>query len=290
MAHNVRKAVFPVAGLGTRLLPASKAIPKEMATVVDRPVIQYAIEEARSAGIEEFIFVTCRGKASIEDHFDVDVALEAELRSKGKDDALEDVASTELPTGSFTCIRQGRPLGLGHAVWCAKALVGNEPFAVVLPDDVFLSDKPVLQQMTEAYDRVGGNMLAVVEVPREKTNKYGILDIGDDDGTIATVKGMVEKPNPADAPSTLSVVGRYILQPEVMTALDDQEPGKGGEIQLTDAIARAIGHQKVVGFRYEGERFDCGDKAGFVMANLAFGLRNKDVGPSLKKMIAQLSR
>jgi UTP--glucose-1-phosphate uridylyltransferase len=289
MAKPVRKAVFPVAGLGTRFLPASKSMPQEMATVVDRPVIQYAVEEARAAGIEEFLFVTCRGKASLEDHFDVDLPLEETLRAKGKAEALEDVLSAELATGSFSFVRQSRPLGLGHAVWCAKSFVGNEPFAVLLPDDVFLSDVAVLQQMVEAHRDTGGNMLAVVEVPREKTNKYGILDIESDDGTTAVVKGMVEKPDPADAPSTLSVVGRYILQPEIMKALDTQKPGAGGEIQLTDAIAQMIGKQTVTGFRYTGERFDCGDKSGFVMANVAFGLRHPDVAPGLKQILRNLA-
>lgn len=290
MGQRVRKAVLPVAGLGTRFLPASKAMPKEMATVVDRPVIQYAVEEAKAAGIEEFIFVTSRGKSSLEDHFDIDPALEGELKAKGKDEALDDVIAAQLPSGAYSFVRQGRPLGLGHAVWCARSMIGDEPFAVLLPDDVFLSDTSVLGQMVDAHIDIGGSMLAVVEVPRAKTNKYGILEIDADDGRIANVTGMVEKPDPSDAPSTLSVVGRYILQPEVMTALDDQEPGKGGEIQLTDAIARVIGRQKVSGFRYDGQRFDCGDKAGFVMANVAFGLRHKDVGPVLKAMIDDIPR
>ncbi len=290
MGQRVRKAVLPVAGLGTRFLPASKAMPKEMATVVDRPVIQYAVEEARAAGIEEFVFVTSRGKSSLEDHFDVDQGLESELKAKGKVEALEEVIAAQLPVGTYSFVRQSRPLGLGHAVWCAKSMIGDEPFAVLLPDDVFLSDKSVLGQMVEAHADIGGNIIAVVEVPRAKTNKYGILDVDSDDGRIANVTGMVEKPDPQDAPSTLSVVGRYILQPEVMAALDDQEPGKGGEIQLTDAIARVIGHQKVSGFRYDGQRYDCGDKAGFVMANVAFGLRHKDVGPALKAMIDDLPR
>ncbi|MFL6846418.1 MAG: UTP--glucose-1-phosphate uridylyltransferase GalU [Allosphingosinicella sp.] len=283
---KVRKAVFPVAGLGTRFLPATKAIPKEMLTVVDRPLIQYAVEEALEAGIEQMIFVTGRGKTALEDHFDVAYELEATMRGRGKPlDALE---STRLPAGALASVRQQEPLGLGHAVWCARELVGDEPFAVLLPDDLMYGKPGCLAQMVEAYERVGGNIVCVEEVPAEKTASYGIISPGGRDGRLTEVTGLVEKPKPEEAPSNLGVVGRYILQPEVMRILEDKEKGAGGEIQLTDAMAKLIGRQPFHGVTVEAERYDCGDKIGFVRANLALGLKRDDVGPALRAYLAAL--
>ncbi len=278
MRRAVTKAIFPVAGLGTRFLPATKAIPKEIMTLVDRPLIQYAIDEARAAGIKEFIFVTSRGKSALEDYFDWAPHLEAELRRKGKTDLLEILKSTTMDSGAIAYIRQQKPLGLGHAVWCARRLVGNEPFAVVLPDDVITAEKPCLQQMVEAYQETGSNIVAAMEVPEEHTNAYGILDPDEDMGTLVSVRGMVEKPAPAEAPSNLAVIGRYILTPPVMRHLNRMRAGAGGEIQLTDAIAQVIGAGgKVFGYRFRGQRFDCGSKAGFLQATVAFGLARDDL-------------
>ncbi|MGP1396465.1 MAG: UTP--glucose-1-phosphate uridylyltransferase GalU [Inquilinaceae bacterium] len=281
----IRKAVFPVAGLGTRFLPATKAIPKEMLPVVDRPVLQYAVDEARAAGIEEFIFVSSRGKTVLEDHFDRHFELYDLLEKRGKTDALAEAQSSDLPVAAVTVVRQPEPQGLGHAVWCARHVVGDEPFAVLLPDDVFMSDPPVLKQMVDAYNDVGGSVVGVVDVPREHTVRYGILDVESDDGRMASVRGMVEKPKPEDAPSTLSIVGRYILQPQVFDFLDRGVKGAGNEIQLTDAMASLIGVQPFHGLRYGGQRFDCGDKAGFVAANVAFALARDDLGPKVRALL-----
>jgi UTP--glucose-1-phosphate uridylyltransferase len=280
----VRKAVFPVAGLGTRFLPATKAIPKEMLTIVDRPLIQYAVDEAKEAGIEQMIFVTGRGKGALEDHFDIAYELEATMRARGKPLAALDI--TRFPPGAIASVRQQEPLGLGHAVWCARDIVGDEPFAVLLPDDLMVGAPGCLAQMVEAYRRVGGNIICAQEVPRERTSSYGIVTPGARDGSLTEVRGLVEKPKPDEAPSTLGIVGRYILQPEIMRILDNQEKGAGGEIQLTDAIAQLIGNQPVHGLTFEGERHDCGDKTGFVIANLALALKRDDVGPALRAWIA----
>jgi UTP--glucose-1-phosphate uridylyltransferase len=283
---RLRKAVFPVAGLGTRFLPATKAMPKEMLTVVDRPLIQYAVEEALEAGIEQIIFVTGRGKTALEDHFDVAYELEAVMRGRGK--PLDALDSTRLPAGAIASVRQQEPLGLGHAVWCARELVGDEPFAVLLPDDLMVGRPGCLAQMVEAYDKVGGNIVCVEEVPRERTASYGIVDPGARDGRLTEVKGLVEKPKPEDAPSNLGIVGRYILQPEVMAILDAKERGAGGEIQLTDAMAKLIGSQPFHGVTVEAERHDCGDKIGFVKANLALALKRDDVAPAIRAFLASL--
>ena len=280
----VRKAVFPVAGLGTRFLPATKAIPKEMLTVVDRPLIQYAVDEAREAGIEQMIFVTGRGKGALEDHFDIAYELEAVMKGRGK--SLEPLEITRMPAGSVVSVRQQEPLGLGHAVWCAREIVGDEPFAVLLPDDLMFGRPGCLAQMVAAYDRVGGNIICAQEVPAERTASYGIITPGARDGRLTEVKGLVEKPKPEEAPSNLAVVGRYILQPEVMKLLETQERGAGGEIQLTDAMAGLIGRQPFHGVTFDGERHDCGDKTGFVIANLALALKRDDVAPAVKAFLA----
>lgn len=288
MARRVRKAVFPVAGMGTRFLPATKAIPKEMLPLVDKPLIQHAVEEARAAGIEDIIFVTSQGKSAIEDHFDISGDLNRLLEARGKREALEAVQATEIGSGKLFYTRQQQPLGLGHAVWCARELVGDEPFAVLLPDDVVLAGTPCLKQMVEAYDAVGGNVVAVVDVPREHTSRYGILDVEREDGRLASIRGLVEKPKPEDAPSTLSIIGRYILQPEVFTELDRQERGAGGEIQLTDSMARLIGRQPFHGLRFEGTRYDCGDRIGFLEANIAFALQRPDMAEKVRAAIGRL--
>lgn len=274
---RVTKAVFPVAGLGTRFLPATKSIPKEIMTLVDRPLIQYAIDEARAAGIKEFIFVTSRGKSALEDYFDVAPELESALRKAGKDQLLEVLKDTNMDSGAIAYIRQNRPQGLGHAVWCARRLIGNEPFAVLLPDDVIAAEKPCLQQMIEAYAETGGNMVAAMEVSPEKASSYGVLDIANDMGSIVEAKGMVEKPAKGTAPSNLAVIGRYILSPNVLTNLNKMKQGAGGEIQLTDAIAEEIETSKVYGYRFRGQRYDCGSKAGFLQATVAFGLARPDL-------------
>ena len=278
MKRKVTKAIFPVAGLGTRFLPATKSIPKEILTLVDKPLIQYAIDEARAAGIKEFIFVTSRGKSALEDYFDDAPELEASLRKKGKTDLLETLKTTNMDSGAIAYVRQNRPLGLGHAVWCARRMLGNEPFAVLLTDDVIAADKPCLQQMMEAYQETGGNVVAAMEVPQERTSSYGILDIEDDMGAMVKVKGMVEKPKAEEAPSNLAVIGRYILTPQVMQNLNKKKEGAGGEIQLTDAIAEEIEKgNPVYGFRFRGQRYDCGSKPGFLQATVAFGLAREDL-------------
>ena len=284
---RVRKAVFPVAGLGTRFLPATKAIPKEMLTVVDRPLIQYAVEEALEAGIEQMIFVTGRGKTALEDHFDIAYELEAVMRSRGK--SLDILSSTRIAAGAIASVRQQEPLGLGHAVWCAREIVGDEPFAVLLPDDLMVGQPGCLAQMVAAYEKVGGNIVCVEEVAPERTASYGIVDPGARDGRLTEVKGLVEKPSPEQAPSNLGIVGRYILQPEVMRILDNPVKGAGGEIQLTDAMAALIGRQPFHGVTVEGERHDCGDKTGFVKANVALALQRDDVGPALREYLAGLA-
>lgn len=285
MRRKVTKAVFPVAGLGTRFLPATKSVPKEIMTLVDRPLVQYAIDEARAAGIKEFIFITSRGKSALEDYFDESPILEQELRKKGKTAILEDLKSTNMESGAIAYMRQHKALGLGHAVWCARRLIGNEPFAVMLPDDVISAEKPCLQQMVEAYEETGGNMVAAMEVPKNKTSSYGILDVKEDMGAMVSVKGMVEKPNVEDAPSNLAVIGRYILDPKVLKNLNKLKTGAGGEIQLTDAIAQEIDGTGVYGYRFNGQRFDCGSKAGFLQATVAFGLARDDLKDDLRSFL-----
>jgi UTP--glucose-1-phosphate uridylyltransferase len=283
----LRKAIFPVGGLGTRFLPATKAMPKEMLPVVDKPLIQYAVEEARAAGIEEFIFVTGRGKQTIEDHFDYSYELHKSLEQRGKAAELAEIESLLPAPGQVAYIRQQEPLGLGHAVWCARRLIGDEPFAVLLADDLVLSETPCLQQMAEAYRELGGNLVAVMDVPRSETARYGVLDVVEDDGRVARAKGLVEKPAPEVAPSTLSIIGRYILQPEVFEELGRQERGAGGEIQLTDAMARTFDRVEFRGLRFAGRRFDCGSKAGFLEANIAFALARDDLGAGMAKIVAR---
>ncbi len=282
MTRKVTKAIFPVAGLGTRFLPATKSVPKEIMTLVDRPLVQYAIDEARAAGIEEFIFVTSRGKSALEDYFDQRPYLEDELRKKGKTKLLDVLETTNMESGAVAYIRQSQALGLGHAVWCARRLIHDEPFAVILPDDVIAAEKPCLQQMVEAYEETGGNMVAAMEGPPEKASAYGVLDVDQDMGSVVSVKGMVEKPKAGTEPSNLAVIGRYILSPNVLKTLDKKETGAGGEIQLTDAIAAEItqGHG-VYGLRFRGERFDCGSKAGFLQATVSFGLSRPELRDEL---------
>lgn len=277
MVQAVRKAVFPVAGLGTRFLPATKAMPKEMLTIVDKPLIQYAVEEAQAAGIEEFVFVMGRGKTVMADHFDHSFELEHVLKERGKDEMLKLVTDLMPEPGQMSFTRQQAPLGLGHAVWCARNFIEGEPFAVLLADDLILAKPGVLKQMVDAYNDVGGNVVAVEDVPRAMTNRYGILDVETDDGRLAKARGLVEKPDPSVAPSTLSIIGRYILQPEVFQQLSRHETGAGGEIQLTDAIARTIDEVPFHGFRFSGERFDCGHRRGFIEANIAFAMQIDDL-------------
>ena len=285
MVQLVRKAVFPVGGMGTRFLPATKAMPKEMLPVVDKPLIQYAVEEAQAAGIEEFIFVTGRGKTAIEDHFDHSIELENILNEKGKTAEVRLVSGPMLQPGQVAYTRQQEPLGLGHAVWCARELVGNEPFAVLLADDLVMAQTPCLKQMINSFEKTRGNIVAVVDVPKEHTNRYGIVDTGTEDGALVEVKGLVEKPEPEDAPSTLSIIGRYVLLPEVFEHLGQKEKGAGGEIQLTDSMAKMIGTSPFHGLRFEGRRFDCGDKAGFFEANLAFALARDDLRDEVSALI-----
>lgn len=277
MPVPVRKAIFPVGGLGTRFLPATKSMPKEMLTVVDKPLIQYAVDEAREAGIEELIFITGRGKTAIEDHFDHAYELQDMLAARGKDEALRLVKETIPKPGQLAFTRQQEPLGLGHAVWCGRNFVGSEPVAVLLADDLILSQKGCLKQMIEAYNKVGGNMVALMEVPQEQTAAYGVVKPGDITDRLVEIRGMVEKPKPGDAPSNLAVIGRYILQPKVFEDLGRMEKGAGGEIQLTDALARQLGLQPFNGYLFEGRRFDCGNKVGFLEANLAFALDRPDM-------------
>jgi UTP--glucose-1-phosphate uridylyltransferase len=286
MQKPVRKAVFPVAGLGTRILPATKAMAKEMLTVVDKPLIHYAFEEAKAAGIEQFYFVTGRGKGALEDHFDVAYEMEATLKERGKTEQLAEMQAWLPAAGEVAFTRQQRPLGLGHAVWCARHLVGDEPFAVLLVDDLMVCDPPCLKQMVDAYAETGGNLVAVVEVPREHTSRYGVLDIVEDKGRLVRAKGVVEKPAPEDAPSNLTIIGRYIIQPEVFGHLERTKPGAGNEIQLTDGLAALIADgQDFHGFRAAGRRFDCGDKLGYLEANVALGLDHPDLGAGLRDIL-----
>ena len=285
MRRPVRKAIFPVGGLGTRFLPATKAMPKEMLPVVDKPLIQYAVEEAKAAGIEEFIFVTGRGKAAIENHFDREYELELVLQTRGKLKELDELSTLLLEAGSVTYTRQQEPLGLGHAVWCARNLIGDEPFAVLLADDLIQAKTPCLKQMVENYQDVGGHLVAVEDVPRDQTNRYGILDVVEEKGNLAKARTLVEKPDPKDAPSTLSIIGRYILDPSVFTQLDKKERGAGGEIQLTDALASTLDRVDFHGLRFEGTRFDCGSKAGFLEANIAYALERDDLGGRMRDIL-----
>ncbi len=282
---KLRKAVLPVAGLGTRFLPATKAMAKEMLPVVDKPLIQYAIEEARDAGIEQFCMVSGRGKTALIDHFDVAFELEANLRERGKTELVAMLDRMKVQPGSITTVRQQVPLGLGHAIWCARAFIGDDPFAILLPDDLVLSEVGCLKQLADAYAETGGNVVAVGEVPRDQTNRYGILRTGKDDGRMVEVLGLVEKPKPADAPSNLSVIGRYVLLPEVIQHLSLMERGAGGEVQLTDAMAKMIGHTPFHGLRYEGKRFDCGDKIGFLEAQIAFALKRPDLADEVRAFL-----
>ena len=288
MAMRVRKAVLPVAGLGTRFLPATKIIPKEMLPVVDKPVVQYAIEEARAAGIEEFIFVSAEGKESIAAHFSAHPGLEESLESKNKRAELGLVRAASLPPGGFKVVIQREPLGLGHAVWCAKDLVGREPFAVILPDDMVLSQTSCLKQLIDAHAQVGGHVVAVEDVPREHTSRYGILDVASDDGRLAKARGLVEKPQPDEAPSTLAIIGRYILDPSVFDELDKHTRGASNEIQLTDGLNQTMPRVAFHGLRFEGIRYDCGTRVGFVEANVAFALANPELAPSLKPLLQKL--
>lgn len=289
MQKKVTKAVFPIAGMGTRFLPATKSIPKEILTLVDRPLIQYAIDEARAAGITEFIFVTSRGKGALEDYFDRAPELEASLKAKGKTDLLEILQATNMASGQIASVRQSEALGLGHAVWCARNLIGDEPFAVLLPDDVIAAEKPCLQQMIEAYAETGGNMVAAMEVPADKTSSYGVLDVHTSISPVLPVKGMVEKPAPGTAPSNLAVIGRYILSPQVLRNLDTHQKGAGGEIQLTDAIEKEIVNAgNVYGYRFDGRRFDCGSKAGFLQATVAFGLARAELRDELQAYLYEM--
>jgi UTP--glucose-1-phosphate uridylyltransferase len=287
--NKITKAIFPVAGMGTRFLPATKSVPKEIMTLVDRPLVQYAIDEARAAGIKEFIFVTSRGKSALEDYFDYAPQLEDELIKKGKTELLDVLKSTYMDSGAIAYIRQHKALGLGHAVWCARRLIGDEPFAVLLPDDVISAEKPCLQQMVEAFEEEPACMVAAMEVPASKASSYGILDINEDRGDVVSVKGMVEKPKEGTAPSNLAVIGRYLLTPQIMKNLDDLKTGAGGEIQLTDAIADELKAGRAVnGFRFNGQRFDCGSKAGFLQATVSFGLGREDLRDELRGFLEDI--
>ncbi|EBA14200.1 UTP--glucose-1-phosphate uridylyltransferase [Roseobacter sp. CCS2] len=289
MNRKVSKAIFPVAGMGTRFLPATKSVPKEIMTLVDRPLIQYAIDEARAAGIEDFIFVTSRGKSALEDYFDLAPDLEASLEASGKTELLEILRNTNMDSGTIAYLRQHKALGLGHAVSCARKLIGDEPFAVILPDDVIAGEKPCLQQMVEAYQETGGAMVATMEVSPAQTSSYGVLDVADQSPRIVTARGMVEKPAAGTAPSNLAVIGRYILTPQVLANFDNIGRGAGGEIQLTDAIAEEIqSGRDVFGYRFEGERYDCGSKAGFLQATVAFALARDDLRDELDAFLTDL--
>lgn len=289
MQRKVTKAIFPVAGMGTRFLPATKSVPKEIMTLVDRPLIQYAIDEAREAGITEFIFVTSRGKSALEDYFDHAPQLEQTLREKGKLELLAELEATNMESGSIAYIRQHRALGLGHAVACAGRLVADEPFAVILPDDVIAGEVSCLKQMVDAYQDTGGCMVAAMEVPTDKASAYGVLDVKEDMGALVQAQGMVEKPPMGEAPSNLAVIGRYILTPDIFKNLSKQGAGAGGEIQLTDAIADEINQgRNVYGYRFQGQRYDCGSKAGFLQATVAFGLARDDLREELSTYLEEL--
>ncbi len=290
MRRKVTKAIFPVAGLGTRFLPATKSIPKEIMTLVDRPLIQYAIDEAREAGIKEFIFVTSRGKGALEDYFDHAPTLEAALRKSGKKDLLDKLKQTNMDSGAIAYVRQYKALGLGHAVWCARRLIADEPFAVILPDDVIAGETPCLQQMTEAYAETGGCMVAAMEVPPKAASSYGVLDVKEDMGSLVSVRSMVEKPEPDKAPSNLAVIGRYILTPSVLRSLEQMKRGAGGEVQLTDAIAEELKQDRpVYGYRFRGQRFDCGSKAGFLQATVSFGLAHPELKDEFSEFLNEVT-
>jgi UTP--glucose-1-phosphate uridylyltransferase len=287
---KIKKAVFPVAGLGTRFIPATKAMAKEMLPVVDKPIIQYAVEEAFAAGIEQIIFVTGRGKKALEDHFDKSYEIEHALKEKGKDDLLKQIQELVPKTGTIIYTRQHEPLGLGHAIWCAKSIVGDEPFAVLLADDLIQTDRPVLSEMVKKFDRLRASLVAVMEVEKDQTDKYGILDAEQVEPDIVRVDDMVEKPTPKDAPSNLAIIGRYILTPKIFEFLGKKEKGAGGEIQLTDAMKSLLKEQPIYGYKFEGKRFDCGDKVGFQMANLAFALERPDMRDRLIKFIGDIQK
>jgi UTP--glucose-1-phosphate uridylyltransferase len=285
----IKKAVFPVAGLGTRFLPATKAIPKELLPIVDRPLIQYAVDEAREAGIEQMIFVTGRGKTAIVEHFDMAFELETTMSERGKD--MNVLEPTRATPGDIITVRQQVPLGLGHAIWCARAIVGDEPFAIFLPDELMIAHKGstgCMKQMVDAYNQTGGNLISVLEVPHEEVSSYGVIDPGAEDGALTEVKGLVEKPPVEQAPSNKIISGRYILQPEVMRVLEAQEKGAGGEIQLTDAMAKMIGTQPFHAVTFDGKRYDCGSKLGFVEATLALALEREDMGDDVRAMAERL--
>ncbi len=287
MSHKpIRKAVFPVAGMGTRFLPATKAVPKEMLPIVDRPLIQYAVDEAREAGIEQMIFVTGRGKSAIEDHFDIAYELEKTMTERGKDISV--LEPTRLAPGNCAYVRQQEPLGLGHAIWCARDIVGDEPFAIFLPDEFMHGSPGCMAQMVAAYNKTGGNMISVLEVPRDKVSSYGVIAPGKSEGALTEVTGLVEKPSVEDAPSNLIVSGRYILQPEVMGILKNQGKGAGGEIQLTDAMAQMIGKQPFHAVTFNGKRYDCGSKVGYIEANLAIALERPDMADEIRAIAADL--
>ena len=290
MPSRITKAVFPIAGLGTRFLPATKSIPKEIMTLVDRPLIQYAIDEARAAGITEFIFVTSRGKSALEDYFDDAPELELAVREKGRTDLLEELNRTTMSSGTIAYVRQHRPLGLGHAVWCARRLISpNEMFAVILPDDVIAAEVPCLQQMIDAHEKTGGCMVATMEVSSDMTSSYGVLDVEAGTGPVVAVRGLIEKPDPGTAPSNLAVIGRYILSPEVLKGLSRNEASTDGENQLTDAIANEVcSGRKVYGYRFDGQRFDCGSKFGFLQATVAFGLNHDEMGNKFSEYLKQI--
>lgn len=285
MRKPVKKAVFPVGGMGTRLLPATKAIPKEMITVGNKPLIQYAYDEAKEAGIEQFIFVTGRNKEAITNHFDRAYELEAILNEKDKNKILSELNEWQPHPGEVAYVRQQEPLGLGHAVWCARHLIGDEPFAVLLPDELFLDTRGLLSQMVDSYESEGGNVIAVAEIPKEKTDKYGIITPGETRGDLVEVKGLIEKPSPEEAPSNLSITGRYILQPEVFTYLNEMKRGSGNEVQLTDAMAELVGQQAFTGHIYRGGRYDCGNQLGFLEANIAYSLYDENVKDDAKKLL-----
>jgi UTP--glucose-1-phosphate uridylyltransferase len=285
---KIKKAVFPVAGLGTRFIPATKAMAKEMLTVVDKPIIQYAVEEAFNAGIEQIIFITGRGKKALENHFDRSFELEHSLKEKGKDDLLKQIQELVPETGTIIYTRQNEPLGLGHAIWCARDIVGDEPFAVLLADDLILSDKPVLSEMIEKFDRFRASIAAVMEVEKTETDRYGILKAQQLEDDVLKIEDMVEKPKPEDAPSNLAIIGRYILTPKIFHYLEKAQHGANGEIQLTDAMQALMNEQPVFGYRFKGTRFDCGDKVGFQMANIAFALERPDMRDRLLKFIKKV--
>ena len=285
MPKPLKKAVLPVAGLGTRFLPATKALAKEMLPVVDKPLIQYAVEEARDAGIEQFCFITGRGKTAIVEHFDVAYELERTLKERAKDQILSDLRASAVEPGSITTVRQQVPMGLGHAIWCARTFIGNDPFAILLPDDLMQCEVSCTKQLADAYMETGGNVVAIEEVPMERVNKYGVLDVLEDKGKLVSVKGLVEKPPVEKAPSNLTIIGRYVLMPEVVKFRSLMEKGAGGEVQLTDAMAKLIGTQPFHGLRYEGRRFDCGDKAGFLEAQIAFALKRPDLAQAVRSFL-----